>query len=428
MEILKKFKKNEFIKSVAVLMTGTVIAQVFSFLISPILTRIYSPEEMGDLNLYVRIVGFISALATARFELSLPLPKKDEHSYLLYRLSLRIAMYMMLGVVIISLFYFILTGFNTKLILFAILTFTSIVFIVITNLGTNWSIRKKHFKTIAISRMLNSGVSNLLKWGFGVLNWGSLGLILASLIGYLVSSISFVKEWFKIDRLHKNFRSQRKTKVLINTYREFPMVNLPHVLVDSGKDLLLAFFMIFYFSKDVFAWYSHSYSILQLPITIVGLAIGQVFFSKCAELVAEGKSTTSILKKTVISLFVLSIVPFTILFFFGRPLFSFVFGDNWENAGLYSEIMSIWFMINFLNSVVSTLPSILHRQKQFFYLGITSAVIQLSGFGLLPLYFGTGEEQFPKVLWVVSIVQSLFLIYVLYMMFKFSRLGVQKRY
>ena len=428
MEILKKFKKNEFIKSVAVLMTGTVIAQVFSFLISPILTRIYSPEEMGDLNLYVRIVGFISALATARFELSLPLPKKDEHSYLLYRLSLRIAMYMMLGVVIISLFYFILTGFNTKLILFAILTFTSIVFIVITNLGTNWSIRKKHFKTIAISRMLNSGVSNLLKWGFGALNWGSFGLILASLIGYLVSSISFVKEWFKIDRLHKNFRSQRKTKVLINTYREFPTVNLPHVLVDSGKDLLLAFFMIFYFSKDVFAWYSHSYSILQLPITIVGLAIGQVFFSKCAELVAEGKSTTSILKKTVISLFLVSIVPFTILFFFGRPLFSFVFGDNWENAGLYSEIMSIWFMINFLNSVVSTLPSILHRQKQFFYLGIISAVIQLSGFGLLPLYFGTGEEQFPKVLWVVSIVQSMFLIYVLYMMFKFSRLGLQKRH
>ena len=67
MGLFSKLHKRDFVKSVAVLMIGTILAQLFSFLISPILTRIYTPEEMGDLNLYLRIVGFLSVLATARF-------------------------------------------------------------------------------------------------------------------------------------------------------------------------------------------------------------------------------------------------------------------------------------------------------------------------------------------------------------------------
>lgn len=428
MGIFNRLHKHDFVRSVAVLMTGTVIAQLFSFLISPILTRIYTPGEMGDLNLYLRIVGFLSALATARFELSLPLPKKDEHSYLLYRLSMRIAVYMLLGVSVLSILYFLFTGFNQDLILFSVVTILSTAFLILINLGTNWSIRKKQFRKISISRMLNSGVGNSLRWLFGAFEMGSIGLLLASLIGYAVSSFTFLKEWFKIDKLHVSSRSGKKTKVLVNTYREFPTVNLPHVLVDLGKDLLLAFFMIFYFSKDIFAWYSHSYTILQLPISIVGLSIGQVFFSRCAELINSGASTVPLLRKTILSLFLLSIVPFTILFFFGTPLFSFVFGENWANAGYYSEIMSVWFLLNFLNSVVSTLPTVLHRQKQFFYLGIISAVIQLIGFGVLPLIMGKTEDQFPTILWIVSIVQSVFFIYVLFAMFRFARLGVSKKY
>lgn len=426
MGFFNTFRKHDFVKSVAVLMTGTILAQLFSFLISPVLTRIYSPEEMGDLNLYMRIVGFLSALATARFELSLPLPKKDEHSYLLYRLSIRIATFMLLGVSVLSALYFLFTEFKPDLILFVILTILSTAFLILTNLGTNWAIRKKQFKKISISKLVNSGVSNSLRWLFGVFEMGSIGLVLASFIGYAISSLAFLKEWFKIDKLHLLSRSGKKTKVLVNAYREFPTVNLPHALIDLGKDLLLAFFMIFYFSKEVFAWYSHSYLILQIPISIVGLSISQVFFSRCAELVNAGVSTIPLLKKTVLSLFLMSIIPFTILFFFGTPLFSFVFGENWANAGYYSEIMAIWFLLHFLNSVISTLPTVLHRQKQFFYLGIISAVIQLTGFGLLPLIFGNHEENFPKILWCVSIVQSIFFIYVLYAMFRFAKSGVRK--
>lgn len=408
-------------------MTGTVIAQVFSVLISPILTRIYTPEEMGDLNIYLRAVGFLSAVATARYELSLPLPKKEEHAYLLYRLSIRISIYVLLGSCFLFFVYFLFTKFDIKTVNLAVFTLISSVFLVLINLGTNWAIRKKQFKKISTSRMLNSISSNLLRWLFGVMGMGSFGLLIASLVGYVLSSLTFFKEWFKIDKANRSFRSDGKTKVLMNTYREFPAINLPHVMVDLGKDLLLAFFMVFFFSKDVFGWYSHSYAILQMPISIIGISIGQVFFNRAAEIVNNGGSTLGLLKKTIGVLFAISIIPFTVLFFFGTPMFSFVFGKEWAQAGHFSEIMSIWFFMNFLNSVISTLPTILHRQKQFFYLGILSAAIQLFCFGALPILIGHTDKDFIQILWIVSIAQSVFFCFVLLVMFRFAKAGYKAR-
>ena len=423
-----KFVSSEFSRSVITLISGTVIAQALSLLISPLLTRIYSPEEMGDLNIYIRAVGFLSAVATARYELSLPLPKREEHSFLLYRLSIRIAMYVLAGSSFLFFLYFLFTSFDIKSISLAVFVIISSVFVILINLGTNWAIRKKQFKKISFSRMLNSISSNLLKWFLGALGWGTFGLLLASLLGYMLSSLTFFKEWFKVKKEHSYFKSDKKTRVLMNTYREFPAINLPHVMVDLGKDLLLAFFMVFYFSKDVFGWYSHSYAVLQMPIAIIGTSIGQVFFNRCAEIVNNGGSTVGILRKTVGILFAVSIIPFTILFFFGAPMFSFVFGQNWEQAGYFSEIMSIWFFMNFVNSVVSTLPTILHQQKQFFYLGILSAVIQLFCFGALPLIIGKSDTSFIQILWIVSIAQSLFFVYVLYVMFRLAKIGVRKKH
>ena len=75
MQLFQKINlKSDFVKSVLVLISGTVMAQAIGYLISPFLTRIYSAEQMGELGMYMRVVGFVSALATARFELALPLP------------------------------------------------------------------------------------------------------------------------------------------------------------------------------------------------------------------------------------------------------------------------------------------------------------------------------------------------------------------
>ena len=61
---ISKITKGDFFKSFTVLLSGTLIAQVIGYAIAPILTRLYSTEEMGELGFYMRLTGFISAIAT----------------------------------------------------------------------------------------------------------------------------------------------------------------------------------------------------------------------------------------------------------------------------------------------------------------------------------------------------------------------------
>lgn len=410
-------------RSVVVLMTGTVMAQAISYLISPILTRIYSTEEMGDLGVYMRAVGFISALATARYELSLPLPKNDTHSYLLYRLSLRIAGYILIACTIIGVIYIFTQPYDVNQLLFVSITLISSLFMVLINLGTNWSIRMKHFKKISYSKISNSFVSNGLRWGFGALGMGSFGLLLASLIGYVVSSVSFIRELFQLKKFNARLVSKKKTYALSKEYKQFPLVSLPHVLIDLGRDLLVATLIIAFFSKDIFGSFNHSYTILRLPLVVIGTSIGQVFFNKCSEMVNRGEGIEELLKKTLLTLLLMSIIPFGIIYFYGEGLFGFVFGEKWAESGYYSEIMTVWLLFNFLSSPISSIPLILKRQKEYFIFGLIATILQLIGFGLLPLIFGTSKETFIEILWFVSITQAVLLIFIITMTVYYARIG-----
>ena len=109
------------------------------------------------------------------------------------------------------------------------------------------------------------------------------------------------------------------------------------------------------------------------------------------------------------------------IFLFGEEIFSFVFSDIWAESGYYSEIMSIWLFGNFIASSVSSIPLIIGRQKEFFFLGLISSVIQLIGFGLMPLYLGASKEDFINILWFISIVLAIFNIIVVFATLHYSK-------
>ena len=77
--MLKKFiPKSSYARNVITLMTGTGLAQAIPIAISPILTRLYSPEDFGTFGLYMAIVTIASVLVTGRYELAILLPKNAE--------------------------------------------------------------------------------------------------------------------------------------------------------------------------------------------------------------------------------------------------------------------------------------------------------------------------------------------------------------
>ena len=421
--MLKKINiKSDFLKSIMVLTSGTLIAQMVSYLATPFITRLFSPDEIGELGVFLRITAFITAIATARYELTLPLPKNQNHAFQLFRLSLRVAL-ISLGVsLVLGLGYWVWTDFDIHIIWYILFIVSTSFFMIFRNIGTNWAIRNKTFKHISVSGVIGSLFTNGMKIISGVFHFGVIGLIISHLVGSAMAVIVFIREYL-LNKTTKGFeRSGAKMKVLAKNYRDFPAVNLPHTLIDNGRELLIAFFVVEFFDQAIFGSYDHSFRMLKLPLVLVGASMGQVFFNRCSSAFSEKKAIYPLLRRTTLMLTGLSILPFSIIFFFGEEIFVFVFGEQWAYSGQISEIIAPWLMINFIASPISTIPLVIGKQKLFFWLGLISTVIQLAGFGFLPLLMEQGKINGNELFWIISISMSLFLILVI-----FIKLNITKK-
>jgi len=409
------------LKSILVLMSGTVIAQIMSYLATPFITRLFTPSEIGELGVFLRVAAFITAIATARYELTLPLPKNQNHAFQLFRLTLKIT-FISLGVlIIIGLGYWIWSGFNISILYYLLLLTSTSFFLIFKNIGTNWSIRNQSFKSISISNILGASFTNGMKIIAGIFNVGVIGLIISHFVGSIMGVIVFVKEFFINKKAVGLEKSNAKMKVLAKNYKDFPQVNLPHALLDSGRELIIAFFFVEYLDQAIFGSYDHSVRMLKLPLVIIGASIGQVFFNKSSISFSNKEGIYPILKKTTLQLAMLSIVPFSIVFLFGEELFTLVFGDEWAYSGKISEIIAPWLMINFISSPISTIPLIIGKQKLFFFLGLISTSIQVAGFGLLPILVKQEIITIDQLFSIISISMSLYLVIVIFIKLKVTK-------
>lgn len=399
-------------------MSGTMLAQIINLGLSVILYQyIYDPEEAAELGLFARIIGVGAAIATARYEFALPIAKADVHSFRLYRLALRLAL-ITSGVTGIVLIIPMALAGNVSDALFYGMIPIGMFLTAYYNIGTNWAIRTREFRSISFSKVANVGFGGGLKLLLGWLGSGYIGLIFGTIGGLIFANGWFVRTFRRANwKFDVKARSSR-TRILAKTYEEFPKVNLPHTMMELGRDLLVAILILQLFTKADFGLFDHSYRMLRMPLMLAGLAISQVFFQRCAEGFNKGEDILPLVIKAVKVLTLVSIIPFGFVFLYGDELFAFVFSEKWRGAGEYSQIMAPWFLLNFITSPISFLPLILSKQKQFFYIAIAGAIIMILGFWVPDTFFHASIET---TLWIVSLSQVAYNLFIIFKTFQYLR-------
>ena len=81
-ELLMKLltSKYSFFSSVRSMFTGTVLAQLFPFLILPIITRMLGVEEYGSWALFLSYFSILAVFATCRYEIAVLTSKFEKDS------------------------------------------------------------------------------------------------------------------------------------------------------------------------------------------------------------------------------------------------------------------------------------------------------------------------------------------------------------
>ena len=93
--------RSELLRSASVLISGTVVAQLISILLQPVLRRLFTPESFGIYSVYLSLVGMILILCSLRYDDTIVLPKSDKESTNLLALSLIINFFFNLSILII---------------------------------------------------------------------------------------------------------------------------------------------------------------------------------------------------------------------------------------------------------------------------------------------------------------------------------------
>lgn len=416
--MIKKIKESDFIRSVATLASGTILAQLLTYALTPVITRLYTEEEMSYQSVFSRLILFISIIATARYELAFMLPKREEHAYSLYRVSMRLLWWITLGSFLFSCIFWFKPLADPTMNYVMLLVPFGVLASSLNNQGMNWAVRMKDFKGISYSKITQSLSNSSLSIVFSPL--GTFGVIAAYITSLFAGITFFWKDFHRAKHKMKAYQLKGRDFVIAKNYADFPRINLPHALIDVTKELFIAFYMVYAFDKGVLGLYDLSFRMLKLPISIIGSSIGQVFLKKAVDTRNEGRPIFPLLKKTMLSLLLISIIPFSTLLIFGEELFGFVFGANWEKAGFYAQIMSPWLMVNFLISPVSQVPLILNQQRGFFVLGIISTLLMV-----LTLTIGAWlpslKLSFEQILIGVSATQFVFLTFVIVWLLRLAK-------
>lgn len=364
---INKLKKDGFLTNVITLMTGTVIAQAIPIAISPLLTRIYSPEDFGTLALFISISSIIAVIITARYELAIMLPKDDEEALNLMGLSFLITLIMSMLLTMIVILYgyeiALLLGdkeFYVWLYFIPFYTFLTGIF----QIFSYWSNRKIKYKRLSKNKVTRSLTTVGTNLSVGLIYAGPLGLILGNIISQFIATIHLIYTSIKNDKVNLKTISFTEIKRLASQYIRFPKYSIWSALLNTGSLQLPVFFLSFYFPGSIVGYYSLSQRILNMPMTLLGSAVAQVFYQSATSLSSKDKILLkSVTLKLYKNMLLIGVVPTALIFAFGDYIFGFVFGEEWTIAGDYARIISPWILLVFISSPLALLYTVLNKEK-----------------------------------------------------------------
>ena len=392
--MLKRFKpKSEFNRNILTLMTGTTIAQAIPIAISPILTRIYTPEDFGIFAIFLAITLIIGSIANGRYELAIMIPKKDEDAINIFALGFIIASsisFVLLVLVLIFKKYFSFLLGNEEIGVWLYFVPISVFFIGIFNLLNYFNNRKKNYKDISNANILKSIVAAIMQLSIGLIQQGATGLISGQIISQFFANTKLLKNIIK-DKILISKITKKKIIALAKRYKNFPKYSMPSGLLNITSLQVPVLLLGTFFNTAIVGFYSLSYRFISLPMSIIGSSIGQVFFQKSSELKNDKKALKKITLQTYKKLFKIGVIPFAIITVFGDYIFAFVFGKDWIVAGEYAQLLAIWILFSFIHSPISSLFTTLEKQKDALLFNIIIIfsrilIISLGGYFFKDIY------------------------------------------
>lgn len=348
--------EGEITRNMLKLITGDGFARIIGLITTPIITRIYLPDHMGVLSVFVALISIIAPLGTFRYSTAIPLPRNGGLALNLILLSFILLLFS-------SLFLVVSIGLS-KDYLFSVFSINQLIpfwwLIPIAFFGTGlyellsqWAIREKNFKLLAKTKVSQKFIGSGIKIVLGLLGFKPIGLLLGQIFTQMGGIFSLLKELNK-RFVYKSQITRARMLFVAKWYSDFPKYRVPSqvLLMFSGRAPLLYF--AWRYDAETTGQIGLAFMMLSMPMTLIGASTGKAFYAEIARI---GRRKTQeiigVTKKVVKKLFLFSFIPFIIILLLGPWLFKTIFGEVWQVAGVYARILSVYLLSQFVYSPIS---------------------------------------------------------------------------
>lgn len=387
---LWRLRKYSFVKDVITLAAGTVIGQAILITFTPLLTRLFSPEDFGFLALFTSIGTICSSIGTGRYELAIGLPEKDDDA-----VNIIAQVVLLAGTVagFYALCIFGLRVFIPKRIGKVQLFNFEVVYLipVYTFLGSllsallYWNQRQKKYKKISAALISQSSSNTLISALLGLLGVKAFGLIYGLIFGLACAIIFYWHTFYKRGVFGKI--KLQEIKRLSIKYISFPkFLIFSDLMTNVSQQSIPILFSILFNSAEV-GFFALANRMLRIPSVVLTSSVGNVFRNDAIDAIRETGNCRE-LYLSVFKKLVFMAVPIYIAFAAISPfVFPIIFGKEWIEAGRFAQVICVIAIFDFVAFPLNTLFYIIERKgvymrMQFFnaLIGIVSVIVSASIF------------------------------------------------
>lgn len=394
---------SRFWKDVRWQVAGNGTAQLIGVLALPLVTRLYAPGDMAAQAVFLQFAMFFTGVMTLRFEYFVQLPADDRDAVDLIRLCVVLAattllVYTPFMALAASLWgHQHATSTSTE---WLWLSPASAALISVSLAWQHYVQRHGDFRASGLGEIaakLGFFGSALLGAGLAL---GSFGLLMTTATGCAAKLLflNAVGPQLRLGRLLPLTRAtvQRLRQVASQHWQQ-SMAMVAALLTGTVTGLSPILFMAATYPADTLGQFNLVSLTIFLPASLIGNAIGQVFYQQAARQWSAGEGFRPLFAATARKLMAIGLPLYTLIALLSPWAYGWIFGEAWLAAGTVAQWMAIPAACAFISTPMERTCLITGRWRYQIAWHSARAVTTLLVVGLAS-YWGWDFASFIKAL------------------------------
>lgn len=363
---------------------GTAGGQLVALVVMPVLSRLYDPVAFGAYAVVTASAVILSSVLSLRLERAVAVPQEDETAFRLVWLG--IASIVLGAAVLVSasvVWREVIAGWlgNPGLAAWVWCIPIMAALAALFALASQMAVRARRYTQIGLRNTVQPTVMVLAQLVLYPVRTMP-GLIVGNMIGRTVGVVGLLRgSGLRLGRVRRGWLSD--ASALLREYWKFPVLGVPAGLLNTLGLQLPPILMSMAFGASVGGQFGMAFTIVALPVTMAGNAIGQVFLGEFARM-RHVDPARSARQFAVASrrLLLLAVVVCGVLATLSTVVFPLVLGADWGLAGELARAMSLMVAARLVAAPLAMVLAVLERQGVQLMLDTARVLIILTTFAV----------------------------------------------